>query len=225
MLTQTKKHHFQFGVVLLFLAVGLLFSASSSLEAASDVTIANGSVRQVVSTTLTQDEIASLTFMREEEKLAHDLYVVFYDKWGLLIFSNISASEQTHTNAVLKVLNAYNIADPASGNGVGVFNDAELQALYDRLYAEGMESADSALRVGVTIEEMDILDLNERLAQTKNTTITRLYSNLRKGSENHLRAYVKNLERQTGTTYTPQYLSQEQYDAINGRGRNNKRGR
>lgn len=38
-------------------------------------------------------EIEGLLFMREEEKLAHDVYLALYAKWGLPIFQNIAQSE------------------------------------------------------------------------------------------------------------------------------------
>ena len=111
----------------------------------------------------------------------------------------------------------------SAGNARGVFTDPELQALYDQLVAQGSESLSSALRVGAAIEEIDILDLEERLAQTAQPDIVQVYQNLLAGSSNHLRAFVSVLEQQTGETYQPQYLSQTVFDEIlseqNGRGR------
>ncbi|HFE66094.1 MAG TPA: DUF2202 domain-containing protein [Chloroflexi bacterium] len=178
--------------------------------------------------TLNDDEIAGLLFMREEEKLARDVYLTLYDQWGVAVFQNISGSEQTHMDAVLAVLNQYNLADPAAGNEIGQFTDPALQALYDQLIAEGSQSVTDALAVGAAIEEIDILDLDERMAQTDNAAILRVYQQLEAGSENHLRAFVTNLERQTGASYQPQYMTQAQYEAIinssigngNGRGGN-----
>ena len=71
-----------------------------------------------------------------------------------------------------------------------------------------------ALKVGAAIEEIDILDLQERLAETDNAAIQRVFENLMAGSENHLRAFVSNIKAQTGETYAPQYLSQAAYDEI-----------
>ncbi|MEZ4642827.1 MAG: DUF2202 domain-containing protein [Chloroflexota bacterium] len=163
---------------------------------------------------LDDTEAAALIFMREEEKLAHDVYVTLYETWGLAVFQNISASEQMHSDSILNLLNTYQLADPAAGNGVGVFTDPALQALYNQLVAQGTQTLSDALRVGAAIEEIDILDLDARLAQTDNADIIQVFQNLRSGSESHLRAFVTNLERQTGEIYVPQYLSQEMYDAI-----------
>lgn len=139
--------------------------------------------------TLSEEESAALLFMREEEKLAHDVYVTLYDQWGLRVFSNIAASEQKHTDAVAALLDAYGLEDPTIGNGVGEFTDPAFQALYDELVAQGSISAAEALKVGVAIEELDIADLEQRIAETDNADIQLLYSNLLAGSENHLRAF------------------------------------
>lgn len=163
---------------------------------------------------LTTDEIAGLLYMREEEKLAHDVYLALYEQWGMNIFENIAGSEATHTEAVRTLISRYGLDDPVASNDVGVFTDPALQALYDQLMAQGGESLAGALRVGAAIEEIDILDLEERLAQTSQPDIILVYQNLTAGSRNHLRAFVSVLSRQTGETYQPQYLSQTAFDAI-----------
>ena len=89
-----------------------------------------------------------------------------------------------------------------------------VRTLYEQLVAQGSQSQSDALAVGASIEELDIVDLEERLAQTGNEYIIQVYSNLLAGSENHLRAFVSNLERQTGESYQPVYLDQDAYQAI-----------
>jgi hypothetical protein len=163
---------------------------------------------------LSDDEIAGLLYMREEEKLAHDVYIALYETWGLRIFQNIANSEQTHTDAVNVLLDAYGLEDPAAGKAPGEFVDADLQALYNELTAQGSQSLSDALRIGAVIEEIDILDLETRLAQTENTDIRLTYENLMKGSRNHLRSFTSTLSRQTGETYQPQYLSPDVYQGI-----------
>ena len=162
---------------------------------------------------LSADETAALLYMREEEKLAHDVYVTLYDRWGLATFRNIAASEQTHTDAVLALIQRYGLTDPASTQ-IGVFTDPELQALYNELVARGSTSLAEAIRVGGAIEEIDILDLEERLTQVDNADIVQVFNNLLRGSGNHLRAFVSALSSQTGQTYEPQYLSAAAYEAI-----------
>ena len=163
---------------------------------------------------LSAAEIEGILYMREEEKLARDVYLTLYEQWGLPIFQNIANSEATHMQAVKTLIDRYNLEDPAAGQDVGVFTNPTLQDLHDQLVEEGSRSLSSALRVGAAIEEIDILDLEERIAQTGRTDIQTVYENLTKGSRNHLRAFVSTLERQSGETYQPQYLSQAAYDAI-----------
>ncbi len=93
----------------------------------------------VSSMALTDTEADGLTFMREEEKLAHDLYVALDDMYGLPIFANIARSESMHMNAMLTLLEAYGLPDPADGMQAGEFDDPTLQALYDDLLARGQE--------------------------------------------------------------------------------------
>ncbi|MGW8226925.1 MAG: DUF2202 domain-containing protein [Anaerolineales bacterium] len=173
----------------------------------------------------------ALIFMREEEKLAKDVYLAMYEQWGLPIFLNISSSEQSHTEAIKSLLDGYNMADPASDE-LGVFTKPDLQVLYNDLVAQGSQSSADALRVGATIEEIDILDLQERLAQTENSDIQRVFNNLLQGSSNHLRAFTSTLSTQTGTTYQPQFMSTDDFQAIidganvgNGQGRGASGGR
>ena len=163
---------------------------------------------------LSEEEKADLVFMREEEKLARDVYLTLYNIWGTDIFNNIAASEQTHTDSINALLTAYGIPDPVTDNTIGVFTNSDLQTLYDQLVATGSLSLVDALKVGVAIEEIDILDLYEAIGKTDESNIQRVYSQLLAGSENHLRGFVSLLENQTGETYIPQYLSAESYQAI-----------
>ncbi|MFN8493593.1 MAG: DUF2202 domain-containing protein [Caldilineaceae bacterium] len=163
---------------------------------------------------LTDAEKAGLLFMREEEKLAHDVYVTLSEKWGAPVFQNIPKSEQTHTDAIKFLIDRYSLTDPAIGKAVGVFADESLQKLYNQLVEKGNQSLANALTVGATVEDLDIADLQTRLAQTDKADIQMVYQNLMKGSRNHLRAFTQSLTSQAGAAYTPQYLSQAAFDSI-----------
>ncbi|MCA9966153.1 MAG: DUF2202 domain-containing protein [Anaerolineales bacterium] len=153
-------------------------------------------------TTLTDDEAAGLLFMREEEKVARDVYLTLYDEWGLRVFSNIASSEQQHMDAILTLINLYGLTDPVGSNDVGVFTNPDLQALYDDLLAQGLESPAAAIEVGILIEQTDIADLQTRLAATDNSNIERVYNNLLRGSQNHLAAFERTAVNAT-TNPTP----------------------
>lgn len=143
--------------------------------------------------TLTADEVAGLQWMREEEKLARDVYQTLGARVSLPIFQNIARSEQTHMDAVKVLMDRYGVPDPIGNNGVGVFTDPQLQALYDDLVERGSTSLPSALAVGAEIERLDIGDLETRLAQTDKADIRQVYANLERGSNNHLRAFTSRL--------------------------------
>lgn len=161
---------------------------------------------------LTDEEIDGLKYMREEEKLAHDLYSELGSEFGYRVFENIAASEQTHTDAVALLLEKYNIPDPVTGEP-GSFSNSDLQSLYDSLLETGMQSAEAALKVGAEVEEVDIVDIQERADATDEGAITLVYDNLILGSRNHLRAFVRVLEREGGS-YSPRHLSQSEYNEI-----------
>ena len=157
-------------------------------------------------------EISDLQFLREEEKLAHDVYTYAFEKYGLNIFNNIASSEQTHTDAVLNLMIAYGIEDSATYQ-IGTFNNAELATLYTQLIAKVNTSLEDALLVGATIEDLDIFDLDEKAMNTSSTEIENLYSNLKCGSENHMRAFTRQLDNYA-VSYTPTYIDAAQYEAI-----------
>jgi hypothetical protein len=172
---------------------------------------------QVVSGEVSAEETAAILFMREEEKLAHDVYTVFFNQWNLDIFQNIAASESSHTSAVLNLITKYGLTDPASSQA-GVFNNPTLQSLYNQVVTQGSQSLVDAIQAGALIEETDILDLQNQLAQVDNPDIQRVFENLLRGSYNHLRAFVKEYNLQTGETYQPQLLSSDLYQTIIGSG-------
>jgi hypothetical protein len=162
---------------------------------------------------LSATEASALVFMREEEKLARDVYQLLYTQWGQKVFSNIAASEQRHMDAVALLLTRYNLPDPAAATAPGVFQDPHVQELFNALMAQGQTSLIAALTVGATIEDLDIQDLQTRIAATDNADIALVFNELMKGSRNHMRAFISQLTKQ-GVTYTPQYITQAEFDAI-----------
>lgn len=156
--------------------------------------------------TLSAQEANDLQFIREEEKLAMDIYTYAYSLYGNVAFGNISSSESTHTNRVLSLITKYSLADPVGNNPAGVFTNPDLQLLYNQLKAKVDSSESSALYVGATIEDLDIFDLNRLEKNTQKTDILNVYAALKCGSRNHIRAFVGQLG-----TYTPQFLSMEEY--------------
>jgi len=187
-----------------------LFSLAG-LAAALLILFATGNL--AVAASLDDYEVESLLYVREEEKLARDTYLTLFDVWGMDIFQTISVSEQSHMDAMLGLLDKYNVDDPASPE-IGVFQNDFLQAKYYELVAWGEGSQADALLVGCFIEEIDLIDLAERMAGIDNRDILTVFQNLMDGSENHLRAFVGQYESLTGDTYTPLFLDQNTYQQI-----------
>jgi len=181
------------------------------------------SVLAIPASDLSANESAALLFMREEEKLARDVYNALYTTWNIQTFQNIASSEQTHMDEIALLLTRYNLTDPVQTPGV--FTDAKLQALYNQLVVQGNLSIGDALKVGGAIEEIDILDLQTRLAQTDNADIQQVYTSLMNGSYNHLNAFSRVLSTQTDETYAPQYLTADGYQTILSGGTGNGSGR
>lgn len=138
------------------------------------------------------ETVLLLSYLIEEEKLAHDVYTVLYEEYGFQVFANILESETQHQDSVLKLLDAFDVEDPRSEE-LGVFNDPELQELFDTLIVKGMLSETDAFEVGVIIEEKDIADITNQLENASDADVIDTLERLRAGSENHLRAFNRQL--------------------------------
>lgn len=185
-------------------------ASSETLTSSGAGTGSNTGTEEVLSA----EEIAGLLYMREEEKLAHDVYVALFNVWGAQVFANIAESETEHTEAIRQLILSHGLPDPAATTAPGVFVNPGLQALYDQLVTMGQPSLNNALAVGCLIEEKDIQDINEKKALVEDEPdIVQVYEHLLCGSRNHLRAFNSNLLQQ-GVTYVPQVISQAEWDAI-----------
>ncbi|MFC2967636.1 DUF2202 domain-containing protein [Acidimangrovimonas pyrenivorans] len=136
------------------------------------------------------EAIADLLYMIEEEKLAGDVYEAFYKAYGLTIFDNIAQSEDSHFSALIQQAETLGIdTDQFVFEPAGTFVNEELQQLYDTLIATGNESVTAALEVGVAIEEKDIVDIAATIEDVAGTQLADVYQNLLDGSANHLEAF------------------------------------
>lgn len=163
---------------------------------------------------LSAEEADTLLWMREEEKLAHDVYLRLDEAWSLVVLERIAISEQRHFDALGGKIERYGLTDPALPD-VGAFSNLELQALYEELVTSGLESSTQALVIGATIEDLDILDLQQAIDETVQPDLQRTYGHLLEGSKHHLRAFVGAL-RALGLDYEPQFIDPLFFDAIVG---------
>jgi len=163
--------------------------------------------------TLTSDEKEGVLFMYEEEKMARDVYDSMFVKWELNPFGHIRKSERMHMREMKGLAAAYRLEGMASEEKPGIFINATLQALYNELVTKGSLSATDALKAGALIEEVDIRDLKERKAKAVQKDILEAYDFLIMGSENHLRAFCRNLKG-AGIVYEPAVLTKADFDKI-----------
>lgn len=147
--------------------------------------------RAVAPVPLTTAQKADLQSMVEEEKLAGDVYAALAAQYGDSEVAAIARSEDRHAASLRTLLARYGVADPTAGYAAGEFPTAAMQSLYDDLLARGSASLTAAYAVGADIERMDIDDLSDAIAQASGVTdLTRVYTNLRTGSQHHLAAFT-----------------------------------
>ncbi|NOZ90756.1 MAG: DUF2202 domain-containing protein [Epsilonproteobacteria bacterium] len=169
--------------------------------------------------TLTQDLKDAISYMGNEERLAHDVYINLYNYHSENSALNINQlkniaerSETTHVQTVQSIVKKYNLSEEnltnvinpvASSNTafedlpIGVYDIPAIQNLYNVLYEKGIQSEKDALEVGCMVEVTDINDLNERItmAQESNATdILDAFTVLRDASYNHYWAFDKGLQ-------------------------------
>jgi hypothetical protein len=197
-------------------------------------------------TTLDFPEETHLVFMREEEKLARDVYLTFAGMYpGQPVFNQIATtSEQTHTDTIRDKLAQFDVEDPNPDtndlpDSIGIFTGATYGAYFTdkfrTLVARGSKGELEALYVGALIEELDMYDIVQcpkviasmyddigeggcGLAYTDENALINAYSSLVDGSELHLRAFVGQIEAVIGAgNYEAQYLTQQEVDTILGR--------
>jgi hypothetical protein len=166
---------------------------------------------ETVNQTLTASDQAALIFMLEEEKLARDTYTYLDGLWAVNQFANIRNSEQTHMNAVENLLIKYNLNYTILP--LGEFANQDLQNLYNQFVIDGAVSSANALQIGATIEDLDIVDLQDNLNTTTNSDIISVFEMLQCGSRNHLRSFNAAIET-SGSVYVPQFLTQEEFNLI-----------
>jgi len=164
---------------------------------------------------LTQQERDAIVYMREEEKLARDVYDSMFVKWGGNPFGNIRYSEQVHMDRMKTLITTYQLQDPVNQTGDvhGKFVSRLMQQYYNDLAATGSQSFTAALKVGAKIEELDIADLEARIQQAQQQDIINSFGFLKMASHNHLRAFVRRLKME-GVSYEPVILSKAAFNKI-----------
>ena len=181
----TKK---SMGIIVVF--ISLLMAVSLSAKGPQ------GGINGQSLGNLTDKEIEHITYIRQEEKLARDVYSTLNEKYEAPIFANISESEQRHMDALKKLIDKYGLEDPVEDDTVGLFptrespDDTDFNVLYNDLVEQGSNSYCDALQVGIDIENLDIKDIETALDGAEARDVTRVFNNLLSGSYNHLNAFT-----------------------------------
>ena len=170
-------------------------------------------INSTTTASLSSAEVDDLSFLIQEEKLARDVYIYAYQKHGDEIFNNITTSEQSHMNQVAALLDKYNVPNPVIGLAIGQFQNASLQQLYYDLVAIADSSSIHGFKVGATIEDLDIHDIENQYANTNNVDLITTYDRMTCGSRNHMRSFYSQLQV-NGVDYVAQFISQDQLNAI-----------
>jgi hypothetical protein len=190
-----------------------LFLASTMIIALFTVSCDDNESNNTVSYTisLTEEEKVGLLFMLEEEKLARDTYIYMNNLWSMNQFDNIKNSEQTHMNAIKTILDQNDIDYTILPEGQ--FDNENLQNLYNQFVIDGQVSSSNALQIGATIEDLDIVDLEDYINESTNQVLISTYQSLQCGSRNHLRSFVSAFNNNE-SIYIPQFLTIEEYENI-----------
>ena len=134
---------------------------------------------------------AQLQYIVEEEKLARDVYTYLAANVTTQKFSNIARSEQVHIDQIAAILKANRYWNPTLTRAPGVFYNKTLQALYNKLIAQGSVDYAAAIGVGVEIEEMDIADLAKMMGVDMPVDMKLALDSLMQGSIRHLAAFKR----------------------------------
>ncbi len=178
-------------LIVLLVALSMVFANGGPEKSQSSQKSIVDIVMSMPKQELTLNEATGILEMIEEEKLARDVYKKLYDIWGLRAFDRISKSEQTHMDALKALIDKYGLENPVKDLKEGEFKTEKFKKLYKELVEKGSKSLIEAIKVGIEIEKMDIVDLEEKLKTTDNEDVKFVYENLKKGSENHLRSFTR----------------------------------
>lgn len=165
---------------------------------------------------LDEQTIADIILLREEEKMARDVYYTMSIIYDLSVFPNISWSEQQHMNLVAKLLERYGLPDPAAGMAIGEFEDEWVQETYDWLVDIGSQSLIDALWVGATVEDVDIWHLDHMIEHSADhdfDDVSLIIENMNAGSRNHMRSFYGALEKRD-YEYEVQWITEERLNEI-----------
>lgn len=156
---------------------------------------------------LNETERLNLLYSYAEESLAYDMYMYFYELYGVKTFYNIAQSEAEHKDAVKSLLDRYSLDLPT--------DYWELNDEFESLKNKWELSLKDAFEVWISIEMLDIEDIANTIKETDNDDIKAVFVNIGWASYNHLRWFVTWLTNNGYTTelnYNDYLTDEEIYD-------------
>ncbi len=159
---------------------------------------------------ITETEAGDLQLLREEEKLARDLFRDWSDRSEL--FGAVAHSKQLHFEIVGALLQRHQVTDRTLG-GEGLYVFPQLQTLHQELLARGGSTELEALAAGAELHERDLVGLEEAAGRSQLEDVRASLAEIQRGARNHLRGCVEELALQ-GVDYAPRLLSPEAFAAI-----------
>jgi len=204
-------------ILLLFLLIGCGGTGkNNTAEESPDLPIGVQEVLNSPKSILSEELSNTLSYMGNEERLAYDVYNRLYKEWSIKQFTNIATkSEYKHITAVQQLVQKYKINDgenftnvdlkalaymntPIEKMKAGTYDISKIQRLYDDLITQGLTSEIDALKVGCTVEVVDVEDLDAyiKIAEASQAQdVVTVFNFLRDGSYNHYWAFDKGLKK------------------------------
>lgn len=192
-------------------AAALLAGCGGNQRAATDSHSTGNGSTEASTSPLARAEADTLRSMREEEKLARDLYAAFEPSG--FEFARIQGMERHHFAMIGMLLERYQLPDPAASQPAGVFTDPALQAQYAELHERGTKSRADAYAVATEIEDQSLHDLQAAIEGTTHDDIRHAYAMLAQMTRNHLRVFYTGLAAEGGA-YSPKYLDRPAFDRV-----------
>lgn len=159
----------------------------------------------------TEGDQKTLPYMYESEKMAEDLFSSFSKKNKLPIFDSLSKSHANQKDVIEKVMSTLEIDLSLRGLDSGKYKDKNVQALYDKLLVQGNEMRVKAFTSGLLLEEGIIKNIDTYLGKGIDGLSKIAYEALKEASGKNMKV-LNNLLLAEGVTYTPQVISQAEFD-------------
>jgi len=154
---------------------------------------------------LTLDEVNSVFFTLEGQKLQRDYQAGMAELWDNAVFREASENASLRMEAVALLLPRFGLAPPSDVRGV--FRDPHLAELYAQFSEYGSASEAGAIEMGAELSELNILDLQTHLDAATKEDMRLVYWHVLEASGVQLWASARAVERFGGASYEPRFLS------------------